>query len=140
MENRLCKKFGKNSAAAARKRCKPCTSKLITDNRKQDPARLLAYRWYNVLRRHGIRTKQPTQFVKQILAKCANRSVISGEENVEQLCVFPYFRDVPPMEEWNNVIITTREARILSHIRCQDRAHLLFPLSIRQQMQKNRCK
>jgi hypothetical protein len=107
--------------------CKACASAIVAQSRNNDPARLLAYRWYNALRRRGIHCKQLSDSVRSILQQWG--------QNVQNLCVFPFFRDVPLHEPWHCVVITCHEARALSHMRSEARVHSHFPLHVRQHME-----
>ena len=113
-------------------------SRIVIQCRNRDPIRLLAYRWYNALRRRGIKTStrdlQPA--VRDIIRRWGLRSVISNtvQQDAQELCIFPYFGNAPPDAAWNGVIVTLHEARVLSHICSQERAHLHFPAQVRQVM------
>lgn len=116
--------------------CKMCASSLVKETRRADPVHLLAYRWYNVLKRRGVTsTAQVGELVASVLQQWGTKSVISGEQDVEQLCIFPYFRDVPLDQRWHYVVVSCREARILSHLHSEEKAHQHFPPHIRDHMQ-----
>ncbi len=119
--------------------CKACASTLVAESRTQDPARLLAYRWYNALRRRGVQSRQQADTVRAILNQWGTASVIGGERDVAELCIMPFYRDAPLLQEpWNCVVVSRHEARVISHTRSETRAHELFPPHIRQHMAQAR--
>src|SRR5438128_1137740 len=65
--------------------CKACASSLVAESRKQEPARLLAYRWYNSLRHRGVYCLHLSTTVGEILTMWGTCSVISGESDIDQL-------------------------------------------------------
>ncbi len=70
------------------------------------------------LRKRGVCAPFPgTQMVRQVLAKCGGRSVMSGEDNVRRLCIARVDTELP----WsvaNAVLVTSAESYALS--RTQD--------------------
>jgi hypothetical protein len=118
--------------------CKACASILVAESRKRDPQRLLAYRWYNALRRRGIYHSNVAGDVALIVKRWTLQSVISGETNINQLCIFPFFSDLP-VAPWHCVIVTMREARTLSHLRhSPEKFESLFPAQLCAQMKEAR--
>lgn len=140
MDGRLCRRcnqdgpFYKSYADHHNYVCKACASSLVAESRKMEPARLLAYRWYNSLRHRGIHCLQLGAAVAEVLILWGPCSVIGGETSIDQLCIFPFFRDVPCQESWHWVIVSQREARSLSHTRSEDKVHSMFPQHVRQRM------
>jgi hypothetical protein len=120
--------------------CKGCASLSVTQSRCQDPVRLLAYRWYNALRRRGIVCSHLAQVVADVIQQWGLCSALSGPSSVDQLCIFSYFRNVPPNEAWNSVLVTRQEARSLSHMQSEDKMHGVFPESIQLYMCEQRSK
>ncbi len=123
--------------------CKACACANVIKNRKQDAAHLLAHRLYNSLRRQckenvATNDNRSTEAVQRILDRCKNSSVISGEADPNQLCVIPYFHDIP-MEEWHCVIVTQQEARSLSHLRSQEKIQARFPAQVQAYMNQERA-
>ena len=114
--------------------CKACASALVQETRRVDPARLLAYRWYNTLQRRGVPCERTGEAAAAVLKQWGLASVISGETDAEKLCIFPFFRNVPPQEAWHCVVVSQKEARSLSHLQSEERIHALFPLHVRQYM------
>ena len=119
--------------------CKACASILVAESRQRNPQRLLAYRWYNALRRKGIFRLDIAEDVAQIVKHWGLQSVISGEANVNQLCIFPFFADLP-IAPWHCVIVTKREARTLSHLRQSvEKFESLFPQQVCAYMKQARA-
>lgn len=121
--------------------CKSCASKAIIKHRKQDAARLLAHRLYNALRRSNVDCnleERSVDAVKSVMERCSHRSVISGEEDTNQLCVIPYFRDIP-LQPWHCIIVTTKEARSIAHLKSPEKIEARFPTSIQRQMRQQRA-
>lgn len=96
--------------------CIPCAQQAVQLYRKQDPATLLAFRWYNALRGRGIKGKRLKETARRIYERCGGKSVISGNDNVDELCIVHVRDDVSELDESNCVLVTAREARSLSHI------------------------
>ena len=106
--------------------CKPCASKSVKECRTRDPARLLAYRAYNTFRLPITR-----QMVQIVLERCHYQSVISGENDPDQLCMVPYYKDIP-VEEWHCLIVTRQEARSL--YKSKD----MIPIQLQEQLYHQR--
>jgi hypothetical protein len=120
--------------------CKRCASLTVAQSRSKDPVRLLAYRWYNALRRRGIGCSHLAQVVADVIQHWGLCSILSGPNVAEQLCIFSYFRNVPPCEAWNCVVVTQHEARSLSHMQSEDKMHGVFPEAVQLHMCEQRLK
>ena len=111
--------------------CRQCASAVVRKSRHRDPVRLLAYRWSNALRRRGVqpRSSADTQeAVRSIVKRWGMASVLSGTCAPEDLCVVPFYRQsAPPDAAWNAVPVTKAEARVLSHLRSEERRQARFP-------------
>lgn len=121
--------------------CKACAPSAVRASRARDPAHLLAYRWYNALRRRGRPTPPSSQLAaaaQRVLHLWGTGSVISGPSDAQQLCIVPFYRDMPPTEPWHCVPVLRHEARRLSHLRSEERAHALFPPHVRAFMEQER--
>ncbi len=108
--------------------CKQCACSSVKECRLRDPSRLRAS--------NSQRKKVSQEIVSQILSRWKNKSVLSGESDVNQLCIIPYFRDVP-MSEWNGIVVTRREARRLAHLKATKR-HDAFSQEVQQEMNRLR--
>jgi hypothetical protein len=115
--------------------CKPCASKSVKECRLREPSRLMTYRVYNSqrLKKNGKAVSQ--DFVSNILTQWEFKSVISGEKDVNQLCVVSYFKDLP-MSEWNSIVLTRREARRFTHLKTK--VYDVFPEVVQEKMDKAR--
>lgn len=107
--------------------CKACASAAVKECRTRNPARLLAYRAHNVLRCPTI----TVEFVQEVLERCQFRSVISGEQDVNLLCLVPFFKDIPP-EPWHCLIVTRYEAKAMT------RSKNIVPEEIQQDLYKRK--
>lgn len=119
--------------------CKKCASQRAQTYREADPVRLVAYRWYNLLRRRGFTQHQVAEQTRQILERCNFQSVISGETDSSKLCIAPFFRDISPLNHWNCVIVTQQEARSLSHVKNPQDALQRFPPGVCEYMAAQRA-
>lgn len=119
--------------------CTSCASKKVVACRRSKPHSLLAHRFYNALRNQGIKcpTLTCSKTVKRILERCNHRSVISGECDVNRLCIHPFYRNRQP-EEWHCVVVTQTEARSLSHLRSEQAVMFRFPRPLRRKMEIKR--
>lgn len=95
--------------------CKVCASAAVKESRARDPARRLAYRASQALGCHVA-----TDFVKTVLERCEYKSIISGADDMNILCMVPCFRE-QPLEEWHCVIMTRYEARQFARLGCPEK-------------------
>ena len=138
-----CGPFYASSLAHANYICKKCACKSATARRTADPARVLAYRLYNTCRRHDRQHKhgrhQLAAVVRKALLQWGLQSVISQETDTSKLTLAPYFRDVDRDAAWNYVVVTSREAKSLSHLKNEQQAHAHFPVHVQQYMEVMRA-
>lgn len=125
--------------------CKACTLETTKAHRMRDPQSLLSYRLYNAERRRGVRKcRQRPALVGRVLKQFNYRSAISGESDIQKLCIAPYFRqhasnnEEEELAEWNCVLVTCKEARSLAHVKSEDKAHARFPVHIQREMCRQR--
>lgn len=162
---RVCRGDGPFYESSRANLCKDCSRRAAKARRLQSPESLLAYRWYNSQRRRLGKAqkwiKEDKHAVRRVLERCNYRSVISGADDVELLCIVPYFRKSAEMttaddqhasledmstdidmhiqkQEWNYVLVTQGEARKLTHLRSEKAAQACFPLAIQIQMDMHR--
>jgi len=121
-----------------------CARSAVVKNRKKDPVTNATYRFYNLLRRRGIKDISLTAraTVERIMDRYDHQSAISVDEKADpmELCIVPYFSDIPP-QEWHCVVITTSESRHIKRMKPRDeKAHKLFPEEIQAEMKAQRIK
>jgi hypothetical protein len=115
--------------------CKQCACKSVKQCRLRDPSRLIAYRIYNTQRRKKTGHVVSYELVCKILKHWEFKSALSGEKDLNQLCIVPYFRDLP-LSEWNNIVLTRHEARRFSHLKT--RIHDEFPQDVQKRLEQAR--
>jgi len=131
---------GKTRKRNRTRRCRKCNGEAAVKRRKEDPVKLLSHRLNNSLRR--LYTDPPPSLwapatVASIILRCNYQSVVSGETNMDLLCVFSFFKDttrVPRPEHF--VIVTSREAQSIAKCKTQEERSARFPQHIRDQMEQ----
>lgn len=115
--SRVCRKCKKTNVSFSPSRiktgnyiCTRCNNK----ERDSDPARYLARKLSNILKKEGAKKPYPgTSFVRKIIAKCEGSSVLSEESNIRKLCVIRREENKPWTVE-NAVLVTSGESYALT--------------------------
>ena len=132
---------GKERMVKRRRMCLPCKRERAVEQRRGDPVRYLAFKLYNALRAQQkclgdggapqpVDTLWSREVIQRVYEKCEGKSVISQEGNYKNLCVIFYHPGV--FEEWNMVLVSSREAMALKKVKDEGRRQRTLPKEWRQ--------
>jgi hypothetical protein len=124
-----------------RKRMRPrkCASCLAASAkaRRDDPIETLRHRWNGSCKRMYPDAENELwsrRTVEAVFERCGKKSVISGEDRAELLCLFSFFKgNIAPTPD-QIVLITSREAQSLAREMTQEKRAQRFPREIQEQM------
>jgi hypothetical protein len=95
--------------------CNACANKA----RDTDPARYIARKLADSLRRQGVSKPYPSvHWVREVIDKCEGKSVLSGNANYRHLCIIAEDEDQPLTLE-NAILVTGGECHSLSRKRAK---------------------
>jgi hypothetical protein len=95
--------------------CVTCTNR----QRDEDPARYMTRRLASMLKRRGFCGPYPgTPFVRQVIARCGGKSVISGNRS-DKLCVILLNDHGDWKDPSNGILVTLAESRALGVCKSQ---------------------
>ncbi len=133
---------GKERMVQRPRMCLPCKRERAVQQRREDPVRYLAFKFYNALRAQqkslgGAPQQQDDtlwrrEVIQRVYEKCEGKSVISQEGNHENLCVIFFHPGI--FEEWNMVLVSSREAMALRKIKDEERRQRMLPQEWRQRL------
>ena len=119
---RCCRRCGRCVPLGKRSLCTRCTNQV----RDADPARYLARKLADWLRRRGFKAPYPgVCFVRQVIARCQGKSVLSGAGHLRKLSVVL----VDPSAPWvpkNAILVTPGESYALTCCASMEERHRLL--------------
>lgn len=120
------------------RKCKECRVRHALVQRKEDPIRLLAHRFNNACRRHGVTDAKlwSSTTIRYVIARWGGKCVISGETDFNLLCIVSYWNMRDGDVKVDHLVLVTSHFA-LSISRALDR-QAAFPESIRKIIEPDR--
>lgn len=130
---------GKTRKRNRPRKCQPCLKESRAKRLQEQPELVLAHRWCNAclrLYQNPPPSLYSAETVKYVMNRFEGKSVVSGNDDLTQLCVFPYFKKdsesyIPDMGHL--VLVTSREAQSISRSKNREGR---FPEEIQKLMHK----
>jgi hypothetical protein len=121
-----------------RLRSRKCASCLATSakTRRNDPIEVLRHRWNGSCKRYPDADNElwSRKTVQTVYERCIKKSVISGEDRVELLCLTSFFMSNTAPKPEQIVVVTSREAQSLAREKTQEKRAQRFLQEIQEQM------
>jgi hypothetical protein len=119
------------------RKCPTCVAERAKE-RRSEPVKLLKHRWNGACRRlypDCDKEMWSDKTVEHVFERFEGKSVISGEDNPELLCVFAFFKSTnePPTRD-QLVLVTSREAQSIAREKTQEKRAQRFPQKIQDEM------
>lgn len=129
---------GKSRKRLRQRRCKSCKE---ATTKQKDPVKVLSHRFNVALQRLFRGKAEPKHWsvetVQHVLKRFDSKSCISGEGNLDLLCLFPYDQLERPPEVDEIVLVTSREAQSISRAKSSEERRSSFPLHVQHLMEQN---
>lgn len=130
---------GKSRKRNRPRRCPDCIKKEKEERLRLHPEIKMAHRWGNTCRKHwpnAPTTLYSAKTVKYVMDRFENKSVISGEDDLQYLCIYPYYRGDTPPDYKYLVLVTSKEAQSIARCKTQEEQNERFPAHVREMMAK----